>query len=104
MDAGWHFTFKDPADTTAKMFDYPETPRLHKALANDAQLEAALIPQRVDAADTNLGGQLSYVQPGFDDSQWRLLDLPHDWVVELPFDKKRRRRSWLQGYGRKMGN
>src|ERR1051325_2320341 len=25
-------------------------------------------------------------QPGFDDSQWRTIDLPHDWVVELPFE------------------
>ncbi len=25
--------------------------------------------------------------PGFDDSDWRRLDLPHDWVVEGPFDK-----------------
>ena len=22
----------------------------------------------------------------FNDSSWRALDLPHDWVVELPFD------------------
>lgn len=25
------------------------------------------------------------VDPGFDDSGWRTLDLPHDWAVELPF-------------------
>ena len=25
--------------------------------------------------------------PDFDDSDWRALDLPHDWVVEGPFDK-----------------
>ena len=25
--------------------------------------------------------------PGFDDAGWRELDLPHDWVVEGPFDK-----------------
>lgn len=25
--------------------------------------------------------------PEFDDSDWRRLDLPHDWVVEGPFDK-----------------
>ena len=87
MDTGWHFTIKDPSDADANMFDYPETPRLHKALANDEKLEAALVPKRVDAADTNLGGQLSYVRPDFDDSQWRRLDLPHDWAVELPFDK-----------------
>ncbi len=24
--------------------------------------------------------------PEFDDSQWRVLDLPHDWAVEQPFD------------------
>lgn len=24
-------------------------------------------------------------QPGFDDSQWRQLDLPHDWSIEGPF-------------------
>ncbi len=26
--------------------------------------------------------------PDFDDSDWRVLSLPHDWVVEGPFDKK----------------
>jgi len=25
------------------------------------------------------------IDPKFDDSQWRTLNLPHDWVVELPF-------------------
>lgn len=24
--------------------------------------------------------------PGFDDRAWRMLDLPHDWALELPFD------------------
>ena len=23
----------------------------------------------------------------FDDATWRVLDLPHDWAIELPFDK-----------------
>lgn len=26
--------------------------------------------------------------PSFDDRAWRLLDLPHDWAVEAPFDEK----------------
>ena len=26
-------------------------------------------------------------QSGFDDSQWRTLDVPHDWSIEQPFDK-----------------
>lgn len=28
------------------------------------------------------------IEPKFDDSKWRKLDLPHDWVVELPFAYK----------------
>jgi beta-galactosidase len=27
-------------------------------------------------------------QPGFDDKHWRLLRLPHDWAIEVPFDRK----------------
>ena len=27
-------------------------------------------------------------EPGFDDSRWRELDLPHDWAIEGPFDPK----------------
>ncbi len=27
----------------------------------------------------------SAINPRFDDSEWRKLDLPHDWAVELPF-------------------
>jgi beta-galactosidase len=103
MDTGWHFTFKDPGDAAPNLFDYPETPRLHKALVNDDKLEAALVPQRVDAVETNLGAQLSYVQPGFDDSQWRVLDLPHDWAVELPFDKTAVADHGFKALGKKWG-
>jgi beta-galactosidase len=46
------------------------------------------------AKDLNLGadqgdfaktGNFRFAQPKFDDSQWRPLNLPHDWAVELPF-------------------
>jgi beta-galactosidase len=26
--------------------------------------------------------------PGFNDSDWKKVDLPHDWAVEQPFDPK----------------
>jgi beta-galactosidase len=29
---------------------------------------------------------LPVANPGFDDSTWRPVDLPHDWAVELPFE------------------
>jgi len=35
----------------------------------------------------NLGGNVQFVQSGFDDSGWRSLDLPHDWGIEQLFDQ-----------------
>ena len=41
----------------------------------------------------HLGGAQGAEQPGFDDSRWRTLDLPHDWSIEdlpgadSPFDR-----------------
>jgi beta-galactosidase len=34
------------------------------------------------------GSSTGPARPGFSDSDWRLLNLPHDWVIELPFDDK----------------
>ncbi len=36
----------------------------------------------------NLGADVAYTQPGFDDKGWRSLTLPHDWGIEGPFDPK----------------
>jgi beta-galactosidase len=36
--------------------------------------------------DHNPGKDVSYAQPGFNDTSWRLLNLPHDWGIEQPFD------------------
>ena len=33
----------------------------------------------------NPGAGVAYVQPGFDDSSWRRVNLPHDWAIEGPF-------------------
>ena len=33
----------------------------------------------------NLGDSVAYVQPDFDDSAWRQINLPHDWAIEGPF-------------------
>jgi len=34
----------------------------------------------------NLGVDVVYTQPRFDDKEWRLVTLPHDWGIEGPFD------------------
>ncbi|MBW8848303.1 MAG: DUF4982 domain-containing protein [Burkholderiales bacterium] len=47
------------------------------------------------------GGAGGAASPEFDDSDWRRLDLPHDWAVENPFD---RNENVSQGYrARGMG-
>jgi beta-galactosidase len=33
----------------------------------------------------NPGDGVAYVQPGFDDSAWQQINLPHDWAIEGPF-------------------
>jgi len=33
----------------------------------------------------NPGGDLSYIQPNFDDSGWQAVTLPHDWAIAGPF-------------------
>jgi beta-galactosidase len=35
----------------------------------------------------NPGDGVAYVQPGFDDSSWRQINLPHDWAIEGPFTR-----------------
>jgi beta-galactosidase len=34
-------------------------------------------------------GEVQSVEnPGFDDSKWRVLDVPHGWSIELPYEPK----------------
>lgn len=36
-------------------------------------------------SDFSKTGDFKIAKSGFDDTGWRMLDLPHDWAVELPF-------------------
>jgi beta-galactosidase len=36
----------------------------------------------------NLGADVAYTQPGFDDKAWRPLSVPHDWGIEGPFKQE----------------
>jgi beta-galactosidase len=41
-----------------------------------------------DAWTFHLGDVEAAEKSDFDDAKWRILDLPHDWSIELPFDSK----------------
>src|ERR1051325_4584112 len=62
LDFGWRFTLGHASDP-AKDFNYNQGKVLSRA-----------------------GTFATPALPGFDDSQWRAVDIPHDWVVELPFE------------------
>ncbi len=61
FDFGWKFTFGNGVDPTKDLgFGYGQG----------------------DFAKT---GEFEFAKAKFDDSKWRMLNLPHDWAVELPF-------------------
>jgi len=61
MDFGWHFHLGDANDEKAD-FDFGKGSAFAKA-----------------------GVLFAASRPDFDDHDWRAIDLPHDWAVELPF-------------------
>lgn len=62
LDKGWKFHFGSKSDPE-KDFNYP----ISRLFAKTAE---------------NVG---TCIVPTFDDSKWESVDLPHDWVVSLPF-------------------
>jgi beta-galactosidase len=66
IDTGWRFAFGHPYDTD-KDFNHGTAYFSYLAKTGNGDGAAA---------------------PGFDDRMWRLLNLPHDWVVEQPFSEK----------------
>ncbi|MBI5705653.1 MAG: glycoside hydrolase family 2 protein [Armatimonadetes bacterium] len=68
MDAEWRFAFGHATDPS-KDFD-PAPPGTHFSYFAKA------------------GTAQGAAKVEFDDSNWRVIDLPHDWAVELPFDHR----------------
>jgi beta-galactosidase len=92
LDAGWRFQLGDPLDVTTNVTYYPEIPDLAKLTAaevgsaTNTSSETYMETIRIDPIATHAGENVSYVQTNYNDSGWRSLNLPHDWVVELPFN------------------
>ncbi|HVZ65331.1 MAG TPA: beta-galactosidase GalB [Lacunisphaera sp.] len=82
FNADWRFEFARDGDWTIPQLDY------HSArpwlLAASADLADPTAPRPGRPAG-NFGGDVQLTQPGYDDSKWRQLDLPHDWGIESPF-------------------
>ena len=80
FNASWRFVRDDPAGAeSALAYDAVKAAVLANAASPDFVVRAT--PDNLD-----LGHDVSYAQPDFDDSSWRLLDVPHDWGIEGGFD------------------
>ena len=85
IDSGWRFQPGDPGDVTTNVTVYPEINDLGKLQSGEINAETALQATRPDPVATHAGENVSFVKTNYNDSAWRTLDLPHDWVVELGF-------------------
>jgi beta-galactosidase len=104
LDAGWRFELGDPGDVTTNVTYYPEIyylPKLEEFEIGDASnpySESYMETIRIDPVATKAGENVSFVQTNYNDSAWCSLNVPHDWVVELPFDS-----NADEGHGYKSG-
>jgi beta-galactosidase len=65
-----------------------ETNSAREHLSLDANWKFHLGDDWPNALRLDKAGQSSGpASPGFSDNAWRTLNLPHDWAIELPFDK-----------------
>jgi beta-galactosidase len=81
----WRFTKEDPADAGARLG--------YASIKDWVTATGAEFAGDVKSADKgrpagNLGADIAYTQPGFDDRAWRSLSLPHDWGIEGPFKQE----------------
>lgn len=74
FNADWRFMRGDPADSNPEL-DYQT-------------LKPWLLATSAARLSGNPGARVVYTQPGYDDSSWRQLNLPHDWGIEGPFKQE----------------
>ncbi len=83
---GWLFSRTD-AEWVLGQLDYASAKPWLLASAAAADLFGPTNPQ-VTPPRGNFGGHFTHTQPGFDDSGWRQLNLPHDWGIEGAFKQE----------------
>jgi len=79
LNADWCFTKGDSPDAGTNL----SCAALRRWLLPAANAFTTLAP--LTLPDGELGADVSFAGPGFDDHEWRRLNLPHDWGVEGPF-------------------
>ncbi len=84
FDVDWRFHRRDPEPAGPELSHDALRPWL-LPLTNAFSNYLSSPYVRPESAEP--GSKLAVVQPSYDDSAWRRLDLPHDWGIEGPFDQ-----------------
>jgi beta-galactosidase len=77
----WRFTKEDPPGNTVDL----SYARLRSWILPTGNLFIRDAERRFPVPNNIFPDSISYAEADFDDSAWRLLDLPHDWGIEGPF-------------------
>ena len=81
LNRDWRYQENDP-DGTDSTLHYSRLKPYLLPCANDF----ILFGKKHVRPKGNPGNAVAYVKPDFDDSNWRQLNLPHDWAIEGPFN------------------
>ena len=82
LNNGWRFSKTDAADAGTNL-SYSALRAWILPTGNAFTINAPTLRPASEPA-----GNISLTQSGFDDSQWQLLNLPHDWGIEGPFKQE----------------
>jgi len=85
LDGGWRFTKGDPAGT-GEQLSYPNIKNWILPAGSELTKDHVLAAKTRPAV--NPDDVISYARSDLDDSNWRLLNLPHDWAIEGPFKQE----------------
>ena len=81
INRDWRYQIDDP-DRTGAALHYSQLKPYLLPCANDF----IIFGKRYQRPEGNPGENIAYVKSDFDDSEWRHLNLPHDWAIEGPFN------------------
>ena len=81
INRDWRYQIDDP-DGVGAALHYSRLKPYLLHCANDF----IIFGKRYQRPEGNPGENIAYVKSDFDDSEWRHLNLPHDWAIEGPFN------------------
>jgi len=85
FNTGWRFQKNDPPGAEGQLA-YQKIKNWVIATGNEFALGADSV--KGTRPEGNLGTDIAFAQRMFDDSDWRQLNLPHDWGIEGPFKQE----------------